>query len=399
MNKPQVIFCSATATLDLKSIAGYELNQPKLLQIQEESAVPNQLKQYYAIVPAKLRLVTLCAQLMSIHSKRDSKSGLRTIVYFSNCDSVDFHYNLLSKTSITIGQDTTTTSDSKPTIGTPLDALFCLPRPTKVYKLHGNIDHTLRIQTYETFTRTKTHDSILLCTDVAARGLDWPGVGSIIQFDPPCDRKDYIHRMGRTARLGMQGEGTLFLQPSEIMYLERLKNDGVIGFERKVLHILEQGLFTDDERKANKALKSKSEVKYEHRVREEATRWQHAFEQCVQRSPSMAEEARKAFLASVRAYATHASDEKDVFHVRQLHLGHYAKAFAMRDAPSKIRVGSEKLKVKMKRGVEAAFSLSKGVESYASARYATKLANEFNIGAPPMMLEHIVRPLKRKRKQ
>lgn len=65
----------------------------------------------------------------------------------------------------------------------------------------------------------------MLCTDVAARGLDIPEVDWIIQFDPTDDPKEYIHRVGRTAR-GVDGKGKalLFLTPQELGFLKVLKN-------------------------------------------------------------------------------------------------------------------------------------------------------------------------------
>lgn len=64
---------------------------------------------------------------------------------------------------------------------------------------------------------------ILLCTDVAARGLDIPRVDWIIQYDPPDDPRDYIHRVGRTARAGKVGKSLLFLLESELGFLRYLK--------------------------------------------------------------------------------------------------------------------------------------------------------------------------------
>lgn len=52
--------------------------------------------------------------------------------------------------------------------------------------------------------------------------------------------------------------------------------------------------------------------------------------------------ARKAFLSHVRAYATHPAAEKDLFHVRHLHLGHLAKAFALREAPGTVKAKANK---------------------------------------------------------
>lgn len=62
----------------------------------------------------------------------------------------------------------------------------------------------------------------MLCTDVAARGLDIPAVDWIVQFDPPDDPRDYIHRVGRTARAGKAGKSLLFLMESELGFLRYL---------------------------------------------------------------------------------------------------------------------------------------------------------------------------------
>ncbi|RZB38627.1 ATP-dependent RNA helicase pitchoune [Asbolus verrucosus] len=65
---------------------------------------------------------------------------------------------------------------------------------------------------------------ILLCTDVAARGLDIPAVDWIVQYDPPDDPKEYIHRVGRTARgEGSSGHALLILRPEELGFLRYLK--------------------------------------------------------------------------------------------------------------------------------------------------------------------------------
>lgn len=75
---------------------------------------------------------------------------------------------------------------------------------------------------------------ILLCTDVAARGLDIPKVDWITQYDPPDDPKEYIHRVGRTARgAGGTGKALLFLMPNEVGFLQFLKQSRVLLTEYK----------------------------------------------------------------------------------------------------------------------------------------------------------------------
>jgi ATP-dependent RNA helicase DDX31/DBP7 len=68
---------------------------------------------------------------------------------------------------------------------------------------------------------------VLLCTDVAARGLDFPAVTCIIQYDAAGEPSEYVHRVGRTARMGHKGEALLFMLPSERGYISLLESQSV----------------------------------------------------------------------------------------------------------------------------------------------------------------------------
>ena len=60
---------------------------------------------------------------------------------------------------------------------------------------------------------------VMIATDVASRGLDLPNIDQIVQYSPPGSARDYIQRIGRTARKGKMGSSLLFLLPSEIGFL------------------------------------------------------------------------------------------------------------------------------------------------------------------------------------
>jgi ATP-dependent RNA helicase DDX18/HAS1 len=87
--------------------------------------------------------------------------------------------------------------------------------------LQGKQKQQKRTNTFFEFINAES--GILLSTDVAARGLDIPRVDWIVQFDPPDDPRDYIHRVGRTARAGKVGKSLLFLLESELGFLRYLK--------------------------------------------------------------------------------------------------------------------------------------------------------------------------------
>jgi len=79
--------------------------------------------------------------------------------------------------------------------------------------LHGKQKQNTRLTMFQKFTTTK--HAVLLATDIAARGLDFPSVDWVVQLDAPEDVETYIHRVGRTARYESKGKGLLVLCPSE----------------------------------------------------------------------------------------------------------------------------------------------------------------------------------------
>ena len=79
--------------------------------------------------------------------------------------------------------------------------------------IHGDLDQSLRMKTLDAF-RSGTL-TLLVASDVAARGLDIPAVGQVFNFDVPIHADDYVHRIGRTGRAGRTGEAYLLLAPGD----------------------------------------------------------------------------------------------------------------------------------------------------------------------------------------
>jgi len=96
--------------------------------------------------------------------------------------------------------------------------------------LHGDIAQSQREITLSGF-REGTF-SILVATDVAARGLDIPEVDLVIQCEPPRDVEAYIHRSGRTGRAGRQGSCVLFFSSSQAWLIRNIEKNAGIKFQR-----------------------------------------------------------------------------------------------------------------------------------------------------------------------
>ena len=113
-----------------------------------------------------------------------------------------------------------------------LDSVMCI---------HGDMQQQARDRVMATFRQGKLR--VLVATDVVGRGIDVTGISHIINFDIPAFCDDYVHRVGRTGRMGREGVAYSFITPEEGPQLTRieqrinrqLKRDHIEGFEAQFI--------------------------------------------------------------------------------------------------------------------------------------------------------------------
>ncbi|GAA6023781.1 hypothetical protein JCM10207_001192 [Rhodosporidiobolus poonsookiae] len=98
-------------------------------------------------------------------------------------------------------------------------------RDTNVVEIHSKKSQDQRTRASEQFRRASQGYSVLVTSDVSARGVDYPGVTRVIQVGIPSSRDLYIHRVGRTGRAGKKGRGDLVLLPWEGGFVPSQLND------------------------------------------------------------------------------------------------------------------------------------------------------------------------------
>ncbi|MBA0814101.1 hypothetical protein Gohar_019948 [Gossypium harknessii] len=298
--------------------------------------LPAQLVQRFVKVPCGSRLAVLLSILKHLFEREASQKRvepfvslpcssikyqfiasvvsawfLKVVVFFSTCDAVDFHYMLLSEFQWSPYSQ----------FEEELKQMFL---KCKTFRLHGNMKQEDRRITFSAFKTEKS--ALLVSTDVAARGLDFPKVRCIIQYDSPGEASEYVHRVGRTARLGERGESLLFLQPIEVDYLQDLEKHGVSLTEYPLLKIIDSFPLHSQMHRVKKFVSLESHP------------WvvslQRELESYISAEPKIKKQAKDAFCSWVRAYTAHRGDLKQIFMVKKLHLGHVAKSFALREQPS-----------------------------------------------------------------
>ncbi|KAB0357741.1 hypothetical protein FD754_001897, partial [Muntiacus muntjak] len=275
----QTMLFSATQTRKVEDLVRISLKkEPLYVGVDDDkaNATVDGLEQGYVVCPSEKRFLLLFTFL-----KKNQKKKLT--VFFSSCKSVKYHYELLN--------------------------YIDLPRTT----------------TYFQFCNADS--GILLCTDVAARRLDIPEVDWIVQYDPPDDPKEYIHRVGRTARgLNGRGHALLILRPEELGFLRYLKQSKVplSEFEFSWSKI--------------------SDI-------------QSQLEKLFEKNYLLHKSAQEAYKSYIRAYDSHSL--KQIFNVNNLNLPQVALSFGFKVPPFvDLNVNSNDGKVR-KRGGGGGFGYQK----------------------------------------
>ncbi|CAM9328110.1 unnamed protein product [Chrysoparadoxa australica] len=385
----QVVMVSATITASVAKLAGKLLGEytsidadrlsctdinrggsslKKTKAPDDQFAAPHQLVQHFLVVTQKLRLAALAAFLKA-HARK------KVIVFMSTCDSVDFHYNLYQQTKwpehgilqsvdpeedredlalmaaagleefggnfsagrlgkkkgkkrVDQGQRKGKNHDKAGGDNDTPQSMF--GADCQLFRLHGNVPQAERLASYRAYSTCTS--GVLFCTDVAARGLDLPTVDWIVQYDPPSEISDYVHRVGRTARKGLSGHSLLFIMPLELEFMKLLKKHGLqpapLSLEAMLLEVAQP----------------------RHRnARDPGEVVAHEVQQCLQVSvesskDELLKQARAAFQSHIRAYATHSAETKQAFNLRSLHFGHVARSFGLKDPPTTIKMATSKKK-------------------------------------------------------
>ncbi|EDQ84581.1 uncharacterized protein MONBRDRAFT_12660 [Monosiga brevicollis MX1] len=264
--KRQTLLFSATQTRKVEDLARISLKGEPLyvgVNDQDEEATADNIEQGYIICPADKRFLLLFTFL-----KRNLKK--KVMVFLSSCNSVKFHAELLNYIDI------------------------------PVLDIHGKQKQGKRTTTFFEFCNAE--HGILLCTDVAARGLDISNVDWIVQYDPPDDPRDYIHRVGRTARgTDKSGKALLFLLPEEVAFLKYLKQAKVRPKE------------------------------YEFPAAK-ISNVQMQLEKLIQENYYLHKSAKEGYRSYLQAYASHSL--KQIFDVNTLDLSRVGKAFGFSVPPN-----------------------------------------------------------------
>ncbi|XP_055319462.1 ATP-dependent RNA helicase DDX47 [Sitodiplosis mosellana] len=176
---------SATMTKQVKKLQRASLKDPVKVEVSNKYQTVENLQQYYIFIPVKYKDVYLVHILNEL-------AGNSFMIFCSTCNN------------------------------TVRTALMLRALGMAAVPLHGQMSQNKRLAALNKF-KAKNR-SILISTDVASRGLDIPHVDVVINLDIPTHSKDYIHRVGRTARAGRSGKAVTFVTQYDVELYQRIEH-------------------------------------------------------------------------------------------------------------------------------------------------------------------------------
>ncbi|MFK5996646.1 MAG: DEAD/DEAH box helicase [Rhodobacterales bacterium] len=189
----QTLFFSATMAPEITRITQEFLSNPERVEVSRQASASETIEQKVICFNAPNRKVEAKAKRDMLRKMiSDEGDSLTNAIIFCNRKvDVDIVLKSLKRHGASVGA------------------------------IHGDLDQRYRMEVLAGF---KNNDiTLLVASDVAARGLDIPNVSHIFNYDVPIHSEDYIHRIGRTGRAGRSGKAFTLCLPHEMKYLEKIE--------------------------------------------------------------------------------------------------------------------------------------------------------------------------------
>jgi superfamily II DNA/RNA helicase len=180
----QTLFFSATMGPEIRRLGDAFLRDPKEIAVSRPASVATTIVEGLALV--------------ALHDKREALRRLirtqkvqNALIFCNRKSEVDILHRSLLRHKFDVGA------------------------------LHGDMAQTVRFATLEKFKANELR--LLVCSDVAARGLDIGGLSHVFNFDVPHHAEDYVHRIGRTGRAGLEGHAFTIASPEDRFAVEAIE--------------------------------------------------------------------------------------------------------------------------------------------------------------------------------
>jgi len=273
---------SATQAKDIDQLIRAGLRNPVLISVKEkEEVTPSSLQNFYTVCDPPSKKFAMLVHFLRQQFSSDDVSGgssdvtkkSKIILFFATGACVEYFTVLLSR--------------------------LLKKHSANIFSIHRQ--KAKRDKVFESFR--KADSGLLVCTDVMARGVDIPHVNWVLQYDPPSNAEAFVHRCGRTARIGNEGNALVFLLPTEDAYVE-------------FIHI--------NQKVSLKPMSIENDASKLPNLTNEVRSWQR-------NDRSIFDKANRAFVSYIQAYSKH--ECKWVLRLKDLPFGEIAMSMSLLKMP------------------------------------------------------------------